>query len=198
MASFDIYAFGMIAPSTLYLLQGQYPARSTYAEFKKRYQHIGGEAANASIVLARLGATVKLDGNWINPDEDASFIREVFEQHQIDISRISFKECQSPKEMLVVDANSRTIFGTYAQLMKDQSWNFPKEEDIQDARLICLDPFFGEASHKAAEWAQQYNKPVVTVDCKFDDPIFAAASATIISAEYLRDTYPRHNIDDDH
>jgi sugar/nucleoside kinase (ribokinase family) len=46
-----------------------------------------------------------------------------------------------------------------------------------------------------AEWAQKYNKPMVTVDCKFDDPIFAAASATIISAEYLRDTYAENNID---
>jgi sugar/nucleoside kinase (ribokinase family) len=32
------------------------------------------------------------------------------------------------------------------------------------------------------------------VDCKFDDPVYLAADVAIISAEYLRDTYPDHRI----
>jgi len=103
MRNHDVYSFGVIASSSLYLLDGNYPARSGYAEFLNKYRNIGGEAANTSIVLARLGVNVKLDGNWINPDEDAKFLQEVFNQHDIDISRISLRSCKGPKEMLVVD-----------------------------------------------------------------------------------------------
>lgn len=190
----DVYAYGVIASSTLYLLEGTFPVRSGYAEIDKIFNHVGGEAANSALVLSRLGLSVKLDGNWINPDEDAEFLRSVFNRHSVDISRISFQKCQGPKEMLVVDKNSRTIFGTYGQLAIEKSWNFPKEIDIQNAEIICLDPFFGEASLHVAHYAQRLNKPIVTIDCTFDDPIFLAAQVAIISEEFLKQTYPEQPV----
>ncbi len=191
----DVYSYGVIAPSSLYLLKDHYPAKSGYAEIEKKYKNIGGEAANTSIVLSRLGLKVKLDGNWINPDDDADFLRDVFNKHLIDISRIAFRSCQGPKEMLVVDSNSRTIFGTYTQLAAEESWNLPKKKDIQNAKIICLDPFFSEASLQVAQYAKNFNRPIVTVDCKFDDPIFLASAVAIISEEYLRSTYPQQGRD---
>lgn len=146
MKNHDVYAFGVISASTLYLLKDPFPARSGYAEFVRNYKNIGGEAANTSIALARLGLKVKLDGNWLNPDHDADFLQDVFRTNQVDISRISFRRCSGPKEMLVVDSDSRTIFGTYAQLAEEQSWNTPEIIDIQNAEVICLDPFLGSAS----------------------------------------------------
>ena len=186
----DVYSFGVIAASTLYLLTGAYPAKSGYAEFTRKYRNLGGEAANSALVLARLGLRVKLDGNWINPDEDAEFLKDVFDSNQIDITSVSFRECSGPKEMLIVDPTSRTIFGTYGQLSEDKSWNQPKEADIQNASVICLDPFFGQASLQVTEYALKHEKPIVTVDCKFDDPLFLAADVAIIAEEFLRDAYP--------
>ena len=194
MIAYDVYSFGVIASSVLYLLEKQFPARSGYAEIIKKYKNVGGEAANSSIVLSRLGVNVKLDGNWINPDEDANFLQDVFIQHHIDISRLSFRKCQGPKEMLVVDSDSRTIFGTYAQLSKEKSWNLPKRIDIQNAEVVCLDPFFSEASVQAAHYAKSLNKCMVTVDCKFDDPVFLASDVAIISEEYLRDVYSQYSV----
>ena len=194
MKNYDVYSYGVISSSSLYLLEDQFPVRSGYAEFVEKYKNIGGEAANTSLVLSRLGVSVKLDGNWINPDDDAKFLQDVFNKHHIDISRLSFRRCQGPKEMLVVDSNSRTIFGTYLQLSKEKSWNLPKKIDIQNAKVICLDPFFSVASLQVAKYAKSLNKPIVTVDCKFDDPIFLAADVAIISEEYLRDTYPGQKI----
>ena len=190
MKSNEVYSFGVIATSSLYLIEHDYPDKAGYAEIKTKYKNIGGEAANSSIVLARLGVKVKIDGNWINPDDDAEFFKDVFNTHEIDISRISYRKCQGPKEMVVVDANSRTIFGTYGQLMEEKSWNIPKKTDIEKADVVCLDPFFGEASLRVAELAKLCKKPVVTVDVKFDDPIFLASSIVIISEEFLRDKYP--------
>ncbi len=190
----EVYAYGVIASSTLYLLEGDFPARSGYAEIDKKFKNVGGEAANSALVLSRLGLSVKLDGNWINPDEDAEFLREVFNRHHVDVSRISFKKCQGPKEMLVVDANARTIFGTYGQLAKEKSWNFPEKIDVQNAEIICLDPFFGQASLQVAQYARSLKKPIVTIDCKCDDPLFLAADVAIISEEFLNFNYPDHSI----
>lgn len=194
MNTFDVYSFGVIASSTLYLLKDQYPTKSTYTEIEHKYENIGGEAANSSLVLSRLGVTVKLDGNWINPDGDAELIKRIFNQNKIDISRISFQKCQGPKEMLVVDSDSRTVFGTYGQMAIEKSWNFPEEIDIHNAKVICLDPFFDLAALQVVEYAKKLNKPIITVDCKYDDPIFLAANTTIISEEFLRDTYPSHSV----
>jgi sugar/nucleoside kinase (ribokinase family) len=190
----DVYSFGVIAYSSLYLLDGNFPARSGYAEILNQYRNIGGEAANTSIVLARLGLDVKLDGNWINPDEDAKFLQALFTRHNIDISRLSLRRCSGPKEMLVVDSTSRTIFGTYSQLSEEKSWNSPQKIDIQNAKIVCLDPFLGQASLQVAQYAQTLNRPVVTVDCKFDHPIYLASQVAIISEEFLKFTYPDDSI----
>lgn len=194
LEKFDVYAYGVIASSTLYLLRGDFPARCGYAEFVKKYKNIGGEAANSSLVLACLGLKVKLDGNWINPDEDADFLQKIFLDNQVDISRVSFRKCSGPKEMLVVDANARTIFGTYGQLSQEKSWNMPTEADIAIASVVCLDPFFEEASLQVAEYAAKHAKPIVTVDCKYDHSIFQSAAVTIISEEFLRDAYPAEDM----
>ena len=196
MEKFDVYAYGVIASSTMYLLKGEFPSKSGYAEFLKKYKNVGGEVANSTLVLARLGLKVKLDGNWINPDEDADFLKNVFTDNQVDISSVSFQKCSGPKEMLVVDSKTRTIFGTYSQLSKEKSWNMPNEADIENASLICLDPFFEKASLQVAEFAAKHQKPFVTVDCKFDDPIFRTAAITIISEEFLRDAYPGKEINE--
>jgi sugar/nucleoside kinase (ribokinase family) len=194
--NFDVYAYGAIASSTLYLLKDDFPAKSGYAEFVKKYKNIGGEAANTSLVLARLGLKVKLDGNWINPDEDADFLKDIFKDSPIDITSVTFRNCAGPKEMLVVDTNSRTIFGTYRQLSKEKSWNLPEEADIKNASMVCLDPFFEQASLQVVEFAKKYEKPIITVDCTFDDPIFLAADVVIISEEFLRDAYPGDDINE--
>jgi sugar/nucleoside kinase (ribokinase family) len=194
MNDHDVYSYGVISASSLYLLKDNFPARTGYAEIAEKYRNIGGEAANTSIVLSRLGLTVKLDGNWINPDDDADFLQDVFSKNNVDISRISFRRCQGPKEMLVVDSDSRTIFGTYAQLLEEKSWNLPERIDVQNAKVICLDPFFGNASLQAANYAKGFSKPIITVDCKYDDPIFLASDIAIISEEYIGHTYPQHSI----
>jgi len=76
MKNYNVYSYGVIASSTLYLLKDHFPAKSGYVEIAKIYKNVGGEAANASIVLSRLGLKVKIDRNWINPDDDANFLRK--------------------------------------------------------------------------------------------------------------------------
>jgi len=49
---------------------------------------VGGEAADSSIVLARLGASVKLDGNRIGADEAGRRTKAILDGFRIDTSRL--------------------------------------------------------------------------------------------------------------
>jgi hypothetical protein len=65
MNSFDVYAYGMVSTSTLYKLDEkyQYPQADNYAEFADWYSMTGGEAANSSIVLGKLGVSISTLSN---------------------------------------------------------------------------------------------------------------------------------------
>ena len=65
MSDFDVYAYGVVSSSTLHLISDPFPQPEGYAEITQTFIMTGGEAANSSIVLSRLGQRVFLDGNWI-------------------------------------------------------------------------------------------------------------------------------------
>jgi len=191
MSNHDVYSYGVIASSTLYSIKGAFPAAEGYAEIENVNHMIGGEAANSSIVLSRLGARVKLDGNWIGADDAGRHAKALLEQFGIDTSRLPLKEAyRGVREVVFAAQGTRTIFGTYVRLLENQDWNMPAEDDIRRAKVVCLDPFFGKASHRVAEVASNAGIPVVTVDCLPHEPLVGHASAVVVSASYLREKFP--------
>ena len=191
MGTHDIYSFGVVSSSTLYLLDGSFPNPDGYAEIGEVRHWIGGEAANSSIVLARLGATVKLDGNWIGDDDPGRRTRSILEDIGIDMSRLPLRpDYQGVSENVFSAEGSRTIFATYGHLHEERAWNQPDAADIAAAKVVCLDPFFGDASRNAAQLAADAAIPFVTVDCRSDDPILKHAAAVVVSHVYLDEHYP--------
>ena len=93
------------------------------------------------------------------------------------------------QEVVFAAPGTRTIFGTYGRLLENGDWNAPHESDVTQARAVCLDPFFGEASSRVAEIASDAGIPVVTTDCRHDEPLLGKASAVVIAESYLRDQY---------
>jgi sugar/nucleoside kinase (ribokinase family) len=92
-------------------------------------------------------------------------------------------------EIVFSDGETRTVFGRYCNLLLTQrQWEKPSEKAIRQSDLVCLDPFFKEESLQAAELAQKYRIPYVTVDCAPDDHICIHAAAAVISQEYRRRT----------
>ena len=69
---YDVYAFGVIASSTLHLLDQSFPSPDGYAEVSRSLPMTGGEALNSAIVLSRLGLRVRLDGNWLGDTAQGS------------------------------------------------------------------------------------------------------------------------------
>lgn len=193
----DVYSFGVVSSSTWYKLDGEFPGPEGYAEIDGVEHMTGGEAANSSIVLARLGARVKLDGNWLGADDLGKRTKALLAEHEIDTTRLPLKKgYEGAREIIFAAAATRTIFGTYGRLLDNVEWNMPQDEDVTQAKVVCLDPFFKEASSRVAELAYGAGIPVVTVDCQYDDRILRHTSAVVIADSFIRDNYDEGQIED--
>ena len=179
----QVYAFGMIAPSTLIVLDDAYPPAGGYAEIAGVYSSFGGEAAGSAYVLARLGVDTKLDGSWLGRDHASTFVIETFSAAGLDCSAVRRGE-EAVREVVVSAADARTVLGTYKKSMNDSSWNPPSEEDIRSSRIVCLDPFLGAESLQAARWCVGADIPYVTVDVPADSEIAQGAEVLVVSEEY--------------
>lgn len=188
---FDVYSYGMISTSTLYRLSGKYPKPDEYAELADSHAMIGGEAANSSIVLGKLGVKVRLDGNWLGKDNQGERTLDILNGFQIDTRRLQLQDgYRGVEEVVLADAKTRTVLGTYGRLLSgERQWDQPLPEDIQDARLVNLDPFFKEESLTVSRMCKKYHKPYVTVDCTYTDEIAVMATVVIISGEFRNSAY---------
>lgn len=188
----EVYAFGMIAPSTLIVLDDDYPPPGGYAEIAGVHPSFGGEAAGGAYVLARLGVDTKLDGTWLGNDRSSSFAIEALSGAGVDCRAIR-RGPTSVTEVVVSAADARTVLGTYKQLMSDRAWNAPSEEDVHSSRIVCLDPFLGDESLLAARWCVDAGIPYVTVDASPDSEIAQRAEVLIVSEEFATREFGPHD-----
>ena len=188
----EVYAFGMIAPSTLIVLEDDYPPPGGYAEIAGVHPSVGGEAAGGAYVLARLGVATKLDGTWLGTDQPSTFAIEALSGAGVDCRAIR-RGPKSVTEVVVSAADARTVLGTYQQLMTDHAWNAPSEEDIRSSRIVCLDPFLGSESLQAARWCVSANTPYVTVDATPDSEIGQRADVLVVSEEFAVREFGPHD-----
>lgn len=197
MKAHDVYSYGVVSSSTLYGIRGAFPEPEGYAEIDDVRHMTGGEATNSSIVLSRLGVRVKLDGNWLGADDGGKRTKAFLSDYGIDTSRLPLTEgYEGVQEVVFAAAGTRTIFGTYCRLQENAQWNRPQEDDITAAKVVCLDPFFQEASSRVAEIACDAGIPVVTVDCSYDVPLLRQTSAVVVAESYIRENYPDRRIED--
>lgn len=196
--SWDVYAFGMIAASTLYVLKGNFPKADTYAELGEEFAMTGGEAANSSVVLAKLGVDVKLQGNILGLDAGGTQVAAFLEKRGIDISAIQRREdVRTVREMVFSDPETRTNFGTYCELLfETKTWAMPDESDVANCRVVSLDPFFDEASVEVARLAKKHGKPVVTVDPPYGEEIADLSDYLVIAGEFRNHRYPGRTVEE--
>jgi sugar/nucleoside kinase (ribokinase family) len=189
--SYDVFSYGMISTSKLVLLENDFPKPDCYSEIKKIFKMTGGEAANSSIVLSKLGIRVKLDGNWLGNNSEELNTIKILNDFEIDTTRVKIKDdYKGPYELVCADNETRTIFGTYGALFSSGvRWNKAKEEDIINSKIVCLDPFFKDESKNIAELCIKNQKPYVSVDCRYDNIIAKNAEVLIISGEFRGHQY---------
>ena len=190
----DVYAFGVIAPSTLLVLEDDYPPSGGYAEIAGVYPSFGGEAAGGAYVLARLGVATKLDGNWLGEHEASKQVIGFLTQAGVDCRAIRREgSAERVREIVVSTGGERTVLGTYKQLLATKAWNVPSEDDIRSSRIVCLDPFFDDESLQAARWCASTDTPYVTVDVAPDSEIARRAEILIVSEDFATREFGSHD-----
>lgn len=198
MSGLDVYAYGMVSKSTLYKLDGGLPAPDAYAEFAHAFDQIGGEAANSSIVLSRLGVKVRLDGNWLGGRNGGERPLATLRGHGVDVTRLRLDPDYAGVEEVVIAADdTRTILGTYQKLFSaGPQWNAPRAEDVAAARVVSLDPFFREESRAVARLCRELGKPWVTIDCRWDDELATGAAVNVVSGEFRHRELPGRDVEE--
>lgn len=188
----DVYCFGHASTGQILRLKGRYPAPDGYAEIAEMLENHAGEATGSALVLAQLGASVTLEGNWIGDTSACRRTLEFLRSRGIDCSGLVVKPgYQGVNEIVVSDGDTRTVFGRYIDLLfTTPQWETPSVERIRAARIACVDPSFGEATLLVARTAKAANKPLVTCDARADAPLTALADAIVISGEFLHREYP--------
>jgi sugar/nucleoside kinase (ribokinase family) len=194
----SVYLYGMISASTVYVIDEQFsfPQPNGYAEIDSILPSVGGEAVNSAIILSKFGLTCKIDGCWLSPG-NATKIKELLKPFDIDTSRLTIKENSGTEEIVIVDKTTRTIFGNYARFhSSEKQWNSPNEEDIRNASIIGLDPYFRNDALLAAQLCVKHQKPYVTLDSPHDNYIAQNAASVVISHELRDQAYAGQNMEE--
>ena len=188
----DVYCFGHVSTGQIVRLKGSYPAPDGYAEIAETLENHAGEATGSALVLAQLGVSVTLEGNWIGDTPACRRTLDFLRARGIDCSGLVVKPgYQGVNEIVISDGGTRTVFGRYIDLLfTTPQWEMPDPGRIRAARIACVDPSFGEATLLVARTARAAGKPVVTCDVRADVPLAALADVVVISNELLLREYP--------
>ncbi len=199
MTNYDVYLYGMTLASTMHLLTKEFPKEDSYSEIKESYILPGGETGNCAVVLASLGCKVKADGNFQGKKTMPVLNQYLVERFGVDMSRTyNDPDFDGVQDIVIIGGNTRNCFGTFGAYFNDRvkRWNTPVKEDIADATVVGLDPFFMEQSEIVAKYCRELGKKYVTIDCKPDTIIHKYSEVNIVSNEYIQDNYPGTDINE--
>ena len=194
----DVYLYGMTVLSTMHLLKDDFPEPDSYGEIKETYNLPGGETGNSALVLSSFGCSVKIDGNYLGKNTKEA-ITKFFMQRNIDTTSLYYDETfNGVEDLVIIDKKTRTVFGKFQAYFSDpencKRWSIPHKEDIMNAQIVGLDPFFFEESNQVARFCKEFGKKYVVIDCKPDTEMHQYAHATIISNEFIKNNFPDKDI----
>ena len=192
----NVYLYGMTLITTSHRLADAFPAPDSYGEIAESHRLPGGETGTCAVVLGSLGLTVRLDGNHqghnTHPELEAYFAPTPVSLELV----AQDPDFEGLEDIVFVDSETRTSFGRFCAFYADASsrrWNPPDDQSIKHAAVAGLDPFFCEESVEAARLCHRHGVKFVTIDCPMDSEIHALSEVNVVSAEFLRGTYPGQN-----
>lgn len=192
MCKFDVYLYGMSVLTTMHLLKGSYPEPDSYCEISRSHFFPGGETGNSALVLSSFGCSIKMDGPYLGK-KTMKPLKDFFSGIHVDTSSMVYDETfDGVEDLVLIDKESRTVFGKFESYFADDQkhrWSHPNKSDIADAKIVGLDPFFFNESEDVAKHCHELGKKYVTIDCTPDSPLHQYASATVISNEFIRNTF---------
>lgn len=189
----DVYLYGMTVLSTIQRMATVLPEADGYGEIAETFVCPGGEAMNAAMLLAGLGLRTALGGpHWGTETRDV--LARYAERYAIDVTSVTLDDgYPGVRDLVLVDSQQRTVLGWFGRYFSEpiKRWGEPSAPSIEAAKVIAIDPYFGDSSERASVLARQAGKPYVTIDCAHDGALHAHAAATVISREYRLQHYAR-------
>lgn len=188
----DLYAFGHVSTGRILHLKDGFPAPDGYGEVTQDLENHSGEALGSALVAHRLGLAVRLEGNWIGDNPPCRRTLEFLTARGLDTSGLRVEPGYSGvQELVITDGGTRTVFGRYCDLLfTTPQWDMPRLERMQGARMAIVDPSFGPATQAVIDHTRALGIPLVTSDAGLESPLCAAASACLISNEFLHHEHP--------
>ena len=182
----DVYAYGVIAPSTVVELSDPFPEVAGYAEISGVLRSLGGEAGAGALVLARLGVRTKLTGSQLGTDEGSSWVIDALSSAGVDCAEVAVVPGGGVTEIVVSAGEDRTILATYGRMHAERAWSAPERADVRSSRVVCLDPFFADDSERVADWCAEDGIAYVTVDVAPESAIAVGAEILVVSSEFAQ------------
>ena len=87
----DVYCFGHVSTGVILRLKDRFPQPDGYGEVVQTLENHSGEATGSALVLARLGVSVTLEGNWIGDTPQCRRTLEFLRSRGIDCSGLAGK-----------------------------------------------------------------------------------------------------------
>ena len=183
----------MTLMTTSHRLADGFPAPDKYCEIAESHRLPGGETGTCAVVLGSLGLTVRLDGNYQGYNTYPE-LEAYFAPTPVSLELVTHApDFEGLEDIVFVDSETRTCFGRFCAFYADASsrrWNPPNDRAIEHAAVAGLDPFFYEESVEAARLCHRHGVKFVTIDCPMDSAVHALSEVNVVSAEFLRGTYP--------
>ncbi|MDO9412957.1 MAG: PfkB family carbohydrate kinase [Pseudolabrys sp.] len=153
----------------------------------------GGQAGNAAVAMARLGAHVTYIGAVGDENDDvANTIIKTFAKENIDVSKaLRVPGARSAASLILIDADGEKMIATLRPHGLHAAVPEDPEGTVADADAVMLDnrysnislPICLAAKTRGIPRVLDFDKPTPA-----DDPLFQACSHVICSADAVRET----------
>jgi sugar/nucleoside kinase (ribokinase family) len=188
----DVYCFGHVSTGRILRLKDSFPSPDGYGEVVADLENHSGEATGSALVLTMLGLSVRLDGNWIGDNEPCRRTLAFLGSRGLDVSGLHVQPGYAGvQEIVISDGATRTVFGRYCDLLfTSRQWDHPDLERIRGAKMVVVDPSFGETTLSVTRMAKELRIPLATCDTGPESELAGSADLLVVSNEFLHRDHP--------
>ena len=171
----------------------QFPTPGSKVQASEFLVTSGGQAGNAAVAIARLGARTSYIGTLGGPEDDAAnSIIKTFISENIDVSRaIRVPGARSSVSLILLDAKGEKMIATRRNQGLNEAVPSDPEAAVAEVDAVMLDNRYSNISLPICLAARKRGIPRVLDFDKptpFDDPLLQACSHVICSADALRES----------
>jgi sugar/nucleoside kinase (ribokinase family) len=146
--------------------------------------HLGGEACNISVALARWGVKVAVGGNRIAEDEGGGFVRRKLSSSGVDITQVGVcTRAATPFCRILVAPGGERFILSYGH--KDARFTLPDNNLLQSAKILVTDRFGGKIRDAITGVAKVRGLKVVSVDVTPAEEMRLRNSDVIITSRHF-------------